>query len=313
MNEIFSTVGSVFIKRDRLNHLKPDKENLATGLNANNGIKENHGVMNNRLKIRPNSLVKAMFFMVFLAFGPMSKAAEIQLATVTDAGTTFRVLYDDSYNRIVVKFNTGTYQCGTSIWTRPFTLVAGTNQIATGVQDLNGGNKSLSYTAVTNPTPNTEYAIKLKISNSGKGTCSDKDAVVFDKTLKVTVNGMNGLTTSMSGTTLTASWAKGLIAPSGYDLILEGKSISEPSTGYQTIETKTISKSALSTSFTELYPGIAGRVLWNQIGHALRKTARPGRGRSPARGLAHLRRLAAFARDRRRGGPGPWSAWMPGV
>jgi len=53
--------------------------------------------------------------------------------------------------------------------------------------------------------------------------------------------------------------------------------------------------------------GFPGRVLWNQIGHALRKAARSSPGRTPELATAHLRGLAAFARAAR----GPWRAWAP--
>lgn len=68
----------------------------------------------------------------------------------------------------------------------------------------------------------------------------------------------------------------------------------------------------LLQGYAEAAPELAddtfeGRVLWNQIGHSLRKTARPRPGKSAALGLARLHRLAAFART-----AGPrWRAWLP--
>ncbi len=55
--------------------------------------------------------------------------------------------------------------------------------------------------------------------------------------------------------------------------------------------------------------GFPGRVLWNQIGHSLRKAAKPRPPRTSALGLARLRRLAAFARA----DPGPWRALLPAL
>jgi aminoglycoside phosphotransferase (APT) family kinase protein len=53
--------------------------------------------------------------------------------------------------------------------------------------------------------------------------------------------------------------------------------------------------------------GFGARVLWNQIGHSLRKTAKPRPGRSAALGRARLHRLAAFVRA----GASRWRAWSP--
>jgi aminoglycoside phosphotransferase (APT) family kinase protein len=69
---------------------------------------------------------------------------------------------------------------------------------------------------------------------------------------------------------------------------------------------------SLLDGYGEAAPGLiddqfAGRVLWNQIGHALRKAARPRSPQRAAAALDGLARLVAFARA----GEDRWRSWLP--
>jgi aminoglycoside phosphotransferase (APT) family kinase protein len=69
---------------------------------------------------------------------------------------------------------------------------------------------------------------------------------------------------------------------------------------------------SLLDGYGEAAPGLiddqfVGRVFWNQIGHALRKAARPRSPQRAAAALDGLARLATFARA----GEARWRAWLP--
>ncbi|MEQ9424430.1 MAG: LamG-like jellyroll fold domain-containing protein [Cyclobacteriaceae bacterium] len=193
------------------------------------------------------------------------------LNSYSEAGSTVNVYYYENYyfnggllaeNFLSVEFNTGTYTCGLSTWTRPYELRVDGTLESSGSRDLNGGDKNISWTLL-DPEPNRDYDINLIVTNSGLGTCGDTNNTVIDRTETIQVSGINNLSASYSTTTnsVTATWNKGLIKTDKYTAILSGQSIANPGDGFEQLESLTnISGTATSHEFTNLYPGITYKI-----------------------------------------------------
>lgn len=189
-----------------------------------------------------------------------SFAALIPLGTENSSGVKMTVYYDDVNDRVGCIFNTGTYQCGLDIWNRASTISLDGSQVDFKGSSLNAGDVTRQYTLVQNAVPGKEYSVKLEIKNSGYGTCGTRFDVVFDKTIKVKVSGLSVVSSQLStvsnASTLQVSWTPGIIKATQYTVVLEGKSIADPSLGFQEMEIQKVSSNATSTVFVDLYPGI---------------------------------------------------------
>ena len=158
-------------------------------------------------------------------------------------------------NQIEVKFNTGTYTCGLSVFSRDYETWV--DDIPSGSHEgvLNEGNPE-RIIRISDPAPFKLYKVRVLVRNPNKGTCDDrKNQIVADETFNVSIGGLNGLSASVSGANISLSWSKGDITTDSYVLKIYGNSLSNPE-GYQLIGTSNLASTSTSHNLNNRATGI---------------------------------------------------------
>ncbi len=130
------------------------------------------------------------------------------------------VFYDGGDIRIF--FNTGTYRCGLSNFSRDYVLYV--DDIERDRYD-GGHNQSTSHIyTIADPDPNTDYEIRIVVTNPGRGTCSNRNSQIYDERFTVVGAGLSDLAMEFDGATSKFTWDPGEISDASYRGILEAKS-----------------------------------------------------------------------------------------